>query len=115
MLLLLQNKGVIKLKEGVGFKPKSSTSPTIRRSSSSLRSMPLQSPRVLDDVDAAGINTYYATQARLDPVTGAILRENSKGALCQRHRGPHIRRTSRGVKTLLDSYHAPEVKEFVLI
>src|SRR3954470_19885440 len=35
-----------------------------------------QSPRALDDVDAAAINTNYATQAGLDPVKDPILRED---------------------------------------
>ena len=38
-----------------------------------------QTARTLDDVDAAGINTNYATQAGLDPTKDAILREDPKG------------------------------------
>ena len=34
---------------------------------------------MLDDVDAAVINTNYATQAGLDPVKDPIARENPKG------------------------------------
>src|SRR6478609_7776536 len=68
VLLLLRDKGAIKLKDGTGFKK--------------LKFIEVdaaQAPRALDDVDAAAINTNYATQAGLDPVKDPILREDPKG------------------------------------
>ncbi|MCD6072012.1 MAG: MetQ/NlpA family lipoprotein, partial [Microvirga sp.] len=78
-LLLLQDKGVIKLKDGVGFKP---TILDVTENTKKLKFTEIdaaQAPRVLDDVDAAVINTNYATQAGLDPVKDALTRENPKG------------------------------------
>src|SRR4051812_34120120 len=78
-LLLLQDKGLIKLKDGVGYKP---TPLDITDNPKKVKFVEIeaaQSPRVLDDVDAAVINTNYATQAGLDPVKDPIARENPKG------------------------------------
>ena len=79
VLLLLRDKGVIKLKDGVGFKP---TVLDISENPRKLKFIEVdaaQAPRALDDVDAAAINTNYATQAGLDPVKDPILREAPKG------------------------------------
>jgi D-methionine transport system substrate-binding protein len=67
-----------------------------------------------DDVDAAAINTNYATQAGLDPVEDPILREDPKGPYANLIA---VRAADKGkpwVKTLVESYQTPEVKEFVL-
>ena len=85
-LILLQDKGVLKLKDGVGFKP---TVADITENAKKLKFVEIdaaQAPRVLEDVDAAVINTNYATQAGLDPVKDAIAAREPEGALCQRHR-----------------------------
>lgn len=77
VLLLLRDKGAIKLKDGVGFKP---TVLDITENLGKLKFIEVdaaQSPRALDDVDAAAINTNYATQAGLDP--DPILREDPRG------------------------------------
>src|SRR6187402_3315071 len=72
VLLLLRDKGVIKLKDGVGFKP---TMLDITDNPKKLKVIEIdaaQTPRTLDDVDAAGVNTNYATQSGLDPVKDAL-------------------------------------------
>src|ERR1700680_1812938 len=79
VLLLLQDKGVLKLRQGVGFKP---TVADIVENSRKFKIMPVdaaQTAQTLDDVDAAAINTNYATLAGLDPVRDSILREDPKG------------------------------------
>jgi D-methionine transport system substrate-binding protein len=112
-LLLLQDKGLLKLKEGVGFKP---TILDITENTKKLKFVEIdaaQAPRVLDDVDAAVINTNYATQAGLDPVKDALTRENPKGPYVN---VIAVRTEDKGkpwVKTLIESYHTPEVKKFV--
>lgn len=73
-----------------------------------------QSPRALDDVDAAAINTNYATQAGLDPVKGPILREDPKGPYVNLIAVRAADKDKPWVKALVQSYHSPEVKEFVL-
>jgi D-methionine transport system substrate-binding protein len=79
VLLRPCDKEVIKLKEGVGFKPKPSDITDNPRKLKFIEIDAAQSPRALDDVDAAAINTNYATQAGLDPVKDPILREDPKG------------------------------------
>jgi len=114
VLLLLRDKGVIKLKDGVGFKP---SVVDITENPKKLRFVEVdaaQAPRALDDVDAAAINTNYATQAGLDPVKDPILREDPKGPYVNLIAVRSTDKDKPWVKTLVDSYRSPEVKEFVL-
>ncbi len=111
-LLLLQDKGVIKLKEGVGLKP---TVADITANPKRLRFVEIdaaQAPRVLDDVDAAAVNTNYATPAGLK-VTDAILREDPKGPYVNVIAIRSADRDKPWVKTLVDAYRSPEVKAFI--
>ena len=113
-LLLLQDKGVIKLKDGVGFKP---TVIDIVENPKKLKFIELeaaQTPRALDDVDAAAINTNYAVSAGLDPVKGPILKEDAKGPYVNLIAVRAVDKDKPWVKTLVDSYRSPEVKAFVL-
>lgn len=73
-----------------------------------------QTARTLDDVDAAGINTNYATQAGLDPTKDAILREDPKGPYTNLIAVRSADKDKPWVKTLVQSYQTPEVREFVL-
>ena len=113
VLLLLRDKEVIKLKEGVGFKPKLSDITDNPRKLKFIEIDAAQSPRALDDVDAAAINTNYATQAGLDPVKDPILREDPKGPYVNLIAVRAADKDKPWVKTLVESYHTPEVKEFV--
>ena len=71
-LLLLQNLGVITLKEGAGI------TATIRDIESNPKNIDFkeveaaQLPSVLADVDYAVINANYALEAKLTPITGAV-------------------------------------------
>lgn len=112
-LLLLQDKGVIKLKEGVGFQP---TPLDIVENPKKLKFIELeaaQTPRALDDVDAAAINTNYAVSAGLDPVKDPILREEAKGPYVNLIAVRAVDKDKPWVKTLMESYHSPEVKAFI--
>ena len=77
-LLILADKGLIKLKEGVGLK---ATIGDVIENKKNFKFVELdaaQLPRSLDDVDAAAINTNYALEAGLDPTKDAILKEGEK-------------------------------------
>ncbi|WP_456721871.1 MULTISPECIES: MetQ/NlpA family ABC transporter substrate-binding protein [unclassified Bradyrhizobium] len=113
-LLLLRDKGAIKLKDGVGFKP---TVLDVTDNPKKLKFVEVdaaQAPRALDDVDAAVINTNYATQAGLDPVKDPILREDPKGPYVNLIAVRAVDKDKSWVKILVESYHTAEVKEFVL-
>lgn len=113
-LLLLQDRGVIKLRAGTGFKP---TVADIVENPKRLRFVELdaaQTPRSLEDVDAASINTNYAVSAGLDPVKDPILKEDAKGPYVNLIVVRTADKDKPWVKTLIEAYHSPEVKAFVL-
>jgi D-methionine transport system substrate-binding protein len=112
-LLLLQDKAVIKLKPDVGFKP---TIADIIANPKRLKFVEIdaaQTPRSLGDVDAAAVNTNYATEAGLDPKS-ALLREDPKGPYVNLIAVRSADKDKPWVKDLLEAYHSPEVKAFVL-
>jgi D-methionine transport system substrate-binding protein len=114
VLLLLQNKGVLKLKQGVGFKPTVADIVENPKKFKIVEVDAAQTARTLDDVDAAAINTNYATQAGLDPVKDAILREDPKGPYTNLIAVRAADKDKPWVKALVTSYQTPEVREFIL-
>ncbi len=113
-LLLLQSGGLIKLRDGVGLK----ASPLdIKENPKKLQILELdaaQLPRSLNDLDAAAVNTDYALDAGLSPDKDGIVKEGTDS--------PYmniivVRREDKDkpwVATLLNAYHSPEIKKFVL-
>jgi len=113
-LLLLQDKGILKLKPGTGFKP---TVADIVDNPKRLKLIEVdaaQTPRALDDVNAAAINTNYAVSAGLEPTKDAILLEDPKGPYVNLIAVRAGDRDKPWVRILLDSYRSPEVKAFIL-
>ena len=113
-LLLLQDKGIIKLKDGVGYKPSVNDIVANPKKLKFIEVEAAQTARSLDDVDAASINTNYATQANLNPGKDAILQEDPKGPYVNLIAVRSADKDKPWVKTLIESYHTPEVKKFVL-
>ncbi|MFJ3671762.1 MetQ/NlpA family ABC transporter substrate-binding protein [Streptomyces sp. NPDC090106] len=77
-LKLLADNGIITLKDGVGTE---ATPADITKNPKNLKFKELeaaQTPRSLDDVDAAVINGNYAIEADLSPAKDAILLESAK-------------------------------------
>lgn len=114
VLLLLRDKGYIKLRDGVGFKPSVAD---ITENPKKLKIVEIdaaQLPRSLPDLDTAGINTNYAKEAGLDPVKDPILREDPKGPYVNVIAVRVADKDKPYVKILVDSYRSPEVKEFIL-
>jgi D-methionine transport system substrate-binding protein len=112
-LLLLQDKGVIKLKANVGFKPSVADIADNPKKLKFVEIDAAQAPRVLEDVDAAVVNTNYATQAGLNPVKDAILREDPKGPYVNIIAVRAEDKDKPWVKALVEAYRSPEVKQFV--
>src|SRR3989344_4981883 len=78
VLLVLQDKGLIKLREGAGLK---ATPLDVVSNPKKLKFVELdaaQLPRSLDDLDASAINTNFALSAGLNPGKDAIAQENAK-------------------------------------
>jgi|SRR5882724_1480909 len=114
VLLLLQDKGVLKLRQGVGFKPTVADIIENPRKFKVVEVDAAQTARTLDDVDAAGINTNYAAEAGLDPVKDAILREDPKGPYTNLIAVRSSDKDKPWVKLLVQSYQTPEIRDFVL-
>jgi len=111
-LLLLQDKGVIKLKQGTGFKP---TVLDITENPRKLKIIEIeagQTVRSLADVAAAAINTSYAVDAKIDP-NSAILREEPKGPYTNLIAVRAADKDKPFVQALVESYRSPEIKTFV--
>ncbi|CAH1660992.1 L-methionine/D-methionine ABC transporter membrane anchored binding protein [Hyphomicrobiales bacterium] len=112
VLLLLQDKGVIKLKDGVGFKPTVADITANPKKFKIIELEAAQTPRSLADVAAAAINTNYAVDAKIDPAS-AILREDAKGPYVNLIAVRAADKDKPWVKTLVEVYHSPEVKSFI--
>ena len=111
-LLLLQDKGVIKLKDGVGFKPGPVDIVANPKKLKFVEVEAAQTPRTLTDVAAAAINTNYAVDAKIEP-TSAILREDPKGPYVNVIAVRAADKDKPWVKTLVETYQSPEIKAFV--
>ncbi len=112
-LLLLQDKGVIKVKESAGLKP---TVADIVENPKKLKFIEIdaaQAPRALDDVDVAAVNTNYAVPAGLNPTKDAILREDAKGPYVNVIAVRAEDKDKPWVKALVEAYRSPEVKAFI--
>ncbi len=114
VLLLLADKGIIKLRDGVGFKPSVADITGNPKKLKIVEIDAAQLPRSLPDVDAAGINTNYAKEAGLDPVKDPILREDPKGPYVNVIAVRTQDKDKPWVAVLVKSYQSPEVKQFIL-
>lgn len=114
VLLLLRDKGALKLKDGVGFKPSVADIVENPKKLKIIEIDAAQTPRTLDDVDVAAVNTNYATQAGLDPVRDAILREDPKGPYANVIAVRAEDKDKPWVKALVESYQTAEIREFIL-
>ncbi len=113
-LLLLQANGLIKLRDGAGLKASPVDIKENPRKFQILELDAAQLPRSLDDVDAAAVNTNYAIEAGLDPNKEAIAKESAESPYVNIIAVRKVDKDKPWVATLLQSYHTPEVKQFVL-
>lgn len=111
-LLLLQDKGVITLKEGVGYAPSVADIVENPKDLEFIEIDAAQTPRALPDVDAAAINTNYAVEAGLSPEQ-ALLREDPKGPYVNILVVRSQDRDAPWVKTLVEAYHSEAVRQYV--
>ncbi|KAF1041425.1 MAG: D-methionine-binding lipoprotein MetQ [Herbaspirillum frisingense] len=113
-LLVLQAKGVIKLKADAGLK---ATPLDIVDNPKKVKIVELdaaQLPRSLDDFDAAVINGNFAESAGLSPTKDAIAVEASTGPYANVLAIRAADKDKPWVAKLVKAYHSPEVKKFVL-
>ncbi len=113
VLMLLQSKGLIKLKPGASLK---ATPLDIAENPKKIKFIELdaaQLPRSLDDADAAAINTNYAVQAGLMPSRDAIAIESEKSPYANIIAVRAVDKDSPLFKKLLKAYYSDEVKQFI--
>ncbi len=114
-LLLLQQQGLIRLRDGVGLLP------SVRDISGNPKKFKFreldaaQLPRSLPDLDAAIINTNYALQARLHPGKDSIAIESRTDNPYGNVIAVRARDRDKPVfKTLVDAYHSDEVRQYIV-
>ncbi len=113
-LLLLQSKGVIKLKAGTGITPSVADIVENPKKLKFVEADAAQLPNFLPDVDAAVINTNYAIQGKLDPAKDAVARESADSPYVNLLVVRQVDKDKPWVKTLVAAYHSDEVKKYVL-
>lgn len=112
-LLLLESQGVLELDPDAGLK---ATPLDVVANPKKIRLVELdaaQLPRSLSDLDAAAVNGNYAQTAGMDPVEDSIALEDPQGPYANILVVRTEDKDADWVKTLISSYHSPEVKTFV--
>ncbi|OGO78823.1 MAG: methionine ABC transporter substrate-binding protein [Clostridiales bacterium GWB2_37_7] len=112
-LLLLQSNGLLKLKDGGSI---TSTENDIVENPKNLKielAEAAQLPRVLEDVDAAVINTNYALPANLNPVKDALLIEGKDSPYANNIVVRSGDQEREEIKKLVEVLNSPEVKKFI--
>jgi D-methionine transport system substrate-binding protein len=112
-LLLLEQKGLIKLKPGAGLK---ASVLDIADNPKKLKFIELdaaQLPRSLDDVTLAAVNTNYAVPAGLDPNKDTLIRESAESPYMNIVAVQASRKAEPWVAKLVAAYRSPEVKDFI--
>lgn len=112
-LLLLQDQGLIKLKEGL----ETYTETDIEENSKNLKFTPVEAaliPSTYGDVDGAVINSNYAIDADLNPLKDGLAIETAEG-------NPYAnviavkedRKDDEAIKKVLEAFQSEEVKKHI--
>jgi len=112
-LLLLQEQGLITLRPDVGLK---ATPIDIVENPRKLRFIELdaaQLPRSLDDVDVAAVNTNFAMEAGLNPLTDAIARESADSPYANVIVVREQDKNRADLLKFVSIYQSPVVKAFI--
>lgn len=112
-LLLLQSKGVLKLRPGAGITP---TAADIAENPKKVKIIEVdvaQLPRALPDLAAAIINTNFAIEGKLDPAKDAIARESADSPWVNVLVVRQADASKPWVKKLIAAYHSSEVKTYI--
>ena len=113
VLLVFQDKGLIKLKPEAGLK---ATPLDIIENPKKIKFVEVdaaQLPRTLDDLDASAINTNYALSAGLNPGKDAISQENAKSPYVNLLAVREQDKDKPWVAKLVNAYQSDEVRGFI--
>ena len=112
-LLLLQEQGIITLKEGAGI---TATILDIAENPHNITFKEVEAaqlPNVLQDVDYAVINSNYAISANLNPVTDALALEGSSSAYGNILAVKEGNENSALIKALMAALESKQVADFI--
>ena len=113
VLLVFQDKGLIKLKPEAGLK---ATPLDIVENPKKIKFVEVdaaQLPRTLDDLDASAINTNFALSAGLNPGKDAISQENAKSPYVNLLAVREQDKDKPWVAKLVKAYHSEEIRKFI--
>ncbi len=113
VLLVLQEKGLIKLKADAGLK---ATPLDVVSNPKKIRFVELdaaQLPRSLDDLDASAINTNYALPAGLSPAKDAIAQEDAKSPYVNLIAVREQDKDKAWVAKLIKAYQSADIRQFI--
>lgn len=113
-LLLLQEAGIITLKDPTNIL---ATSRDIVENPKKLKFRELEAaalPRILPDVDVALINTNYALEAGLNPLKDALLLEGADSPYANIVVTTPAKQDADAVKKLMAALNSPEARDFIL-
>ena len=112
-LLLLQDNGIIKLKDGVGI---TATVGDIKENPKNIEFKEVEAaqiPNTLKDVDYAVINSNYAIGAGLDPVKGSLAIEGSSSAYGNILAVKSGNENSDKIKALVAALESKKVSDYI--
>lgn len=112
-LLLLEEQGIIKLKEGVGI---TATVRDIEENPHNIKFNEVEAaqiPNVLKDVDYAVINSNYAIEAGINPVKDSLAIEGSSSAYSNIVAVKEGNENSDKIKALVASLESKKVADFI--
>lgn len=113
VLLVLQEKGLIKLRPEAGLK---ATPLDVIDNPKKIKFVELdaaQLPRSLDDLDASAINTNFALSAGLNPGKDAIAQEGAKSPYVNLIAVREADKDKPWVAKLVKAYQSEEVRKFI--
>ncbi|EFC91735.1 lipoprotein, YaeC family [Dethiosulfovibrio peptidovorans DSM 11002] len=114
-LALLEEKGFIKLADGVGYRASVLDVVENPKGIKFVEIEAPQLPRVLDDVDMGAVNVNYAVEAGLSPLEDAILLEDPETSpFANIIAAREDNRDDRRIELLIEVYHSDETRKFIL-
>ena len=112
-LLLLQENGIIKLKDGVGITATKNDIVENPYNVEIVEAEAAQLPNLLPDVDYAVINSNYAINAGLNPVNDSLLIEGSSSAYANILAVKEGNESSDKVKALVAALESQQVADYI--
>ena len=112
-LLLLQDNGIIKLADGAGITATKNDIVENPYNVEIVETEAAQIPNILQDVDYAVINSNYAINAGLNPVTGSLVIEGSSSAYANILAVKEGNESSDKVKALVAALESQQVVDYI--